>query len=869
MLLLLLGLAVSVDKAKYRTCENSKFCTRDRFVGPQNWTLAQAGTSADSTAFEGVIADGAWNSRLKLEISFLLCGAARVRIAPFHPEPFTRFDCAAEPTIVNQNVLTSKDKFEMSHDRNRIVLTTSRQRLEIEMAPFLIVVSDRSGHRMTINPDDSAIFEAFRDKEAHPELFEGTDFGGNHDGLKNGPTSVAIDIQFHAAGARFSGLPAHTLPLTLGQTVSVSDPIRFFNTDIHQFEVGNGMSMYGAIPFLMARSQSGCDGVFWCNPSETWVDLTTDGVRKARFMSEGGLIDFFVFSGPAKAVLDAFTEVTGRPQLLPLFGLGFHQCRWGYMTADEVRGVSAKLENELVPHDVLWLDLDHTDNRQYFTFHPTNFQDPERLQSDLDSVKRKLVILVDPHLRADHSYGIYASAVGSGFLTKNSDGTSDFIGECWPGRSSWPDFLNPAVRAWWETHHFYDNFRTSRPNLFIWNDMNEISVFNFAEGTSPRDLVHYGDVEEREVHNIYGHMMLSATFGGLVKRNKNQTMRPFILTRSFFAGSQRYAAAWTGDNAADWAHLRSSIPLVLSWGLAGMVYSGSDVGGFFESPDPNLLSRWYQVGAWLYPFFRCHCHHLSNHREVYTLHNDAKAVAREAIADRYRLLPYWYTLARRANLTGEPIVRALWWEFPDDCFLDVDDRAMIGSALLVVPFLNETQDPMTVELPDAARWYRYGSLEEVRGSLVVPFDGGRTPVFVRGGSVFSTKRRIRKSSTLMFWDPFALTVALDADGKAEGDLYVDDGETFDYARGGYVHRKFVFADNKLVSVPFGTRTTAQFVQTFDVAIELIQIAGLPPTPTRIIDEKRGEMKFTVDGGVVSIRKPMLPVRDDFRLAFEY
>jgi alpha 1,3-glucosidase len=95
------------------------------------------------------------------------------------------------------------------------------------------------------------------------------------------------------------------------------------------------------------------------------------------------------------------------------------------------------------------------------------------------------------------------------------------------------------------------------------------------------------------------------------------------------------------------------------WGLAGIVYSGSHVDGFFESPDPNLLSRLYQVGAWLYPFFRCHCHHLNSHGENYTLRDDARAVARHAIINRYRLLPYWYTLARHANLTGEPVVRPL------------------------------------------------------------------------------------------------------------------------------------------------------------------------------------------------------------------
>lgn len=164
--------------------------------------------------------------------------------------------------------------------------------------------------------------------------------------------------------------------------------------------------------------------------------------------------------------------------------------------------------------------------------------------------------------------------------------------------------------------------------------MNEISVFEIAENTAPRDLHHIDGLEEREVHNIYGHLMISATFGGLLKRDPNQNSRPFILTRSFFAGLQRSAFTWSGDNTANWLHLQNSIPQVLSYGVSSMVYSGADIGGFHDS---KLLSRWYQVGTWLYPFFRCHCHE----REIYMLEGEPRAVARDAIVDRYRLLPYW------------------------------------------------------------------------------------------------------------------------------------------------------------------------------------------------------------------------------------
>jgi alpha 1,3-glucosidase len=316
--------------------------------------------------------------------------------------------------------------------------------------------------------------------------------------------------------------------------------------------------------------------------------------------------------------------------------------------------------------------------------------------------------------------------------------------------------------------------------------------------------------------------------------------------------------------------MRTSIGQVLTWGICSFVHSGADVGGFFGSPDANLLARWYQVGAWLYPFFRCHCHHLSAHRELYVLKGDYFSIAREAVVDRYRLLPYWYTLARHANLTGEPIVRPLWWEFPDDKYIDVDDRAMVGSAIFVVPFLSHGSDPMTIALPVNSRWFFYRTLAEVNGTEVrVDFDGGRTPVFVRGGSIIPIKKRIRKSSALMFWDPFSLIVALDASGHAEGQLFVDDGESYDYALGGFVHRKFVMDGVKLSSVAAGGKSEGPFVGKYDVVVEQIQIAGMAKPPKKIVDKGGKELRFGEKDGLVTIHRPQLPLREDFQLTFQY
>jgi alpha 1,3-glucosidase len=772
-------------------------------------------------------------------------------------EPFRRFDLSHEPTVIDQKVLASEAEFEVLDEGKSFVLTRLNQTVEIRKRPFAIFVSDAKGPRIAVNAGDTAIFETHRNSTAHREMFQSTEFDGYKDQIRNGPTSVAIDFEFNASDVRFMGLPAHTYPLVLPQTIG-DEPIRFFNTDLNRFEIGNGMAMYGGVPFVFARSSTGCDGVFWCNPSETWVDI---GPAKTRFISEGGYIDFFVFSGTPSSVVGNFTAVTGRPQLVPLFALGFHQSRWGYKTADEVKSVSSRLDALSVPHDVLWLDLDHTDDRRYFKFHPMNFRQPEHFLYGFESLRRKVVALVDPHLKVDPSYDAYTEALSRNLFIKMADGTSVFEGNAWPGQSAWPDFLNPHARAWWETRFETSKFIGSRSNLHFWNDMNEISVFDSPELTAPRDLRHFGGFEEREVHNLYGHLMASATFGGMYRRDK---YRPFVLTRSFFAGTQRYAAVWTGDNAADWSHLRNSIPAVLSFGLAGMVYSGADVGGFFDSPGPELLSRWYQVGAWLYPFFRCHCHHESLPREIYNLQGDAREVARESIADRYRLLNYWYTLAREANLTGVPLVRPLWWEFPDDRFAEVDDKAMLGSALLIAPFLDEGNASLTVDLPEG-RWYRWGTLAEVAGKVVVQYRGGRTPVFLRGGRIVPLRRRVRRSSVLMFADPVTLVVGLDAAGKAEGEIYVDDGDTFTFSRRTFVHRRFTFDGAQLR----GEALTRGEVQQYDVVIEQVQIAGLARPPTTVVNRRGEALRFEWEDGILTIHRPQIPVLENFRIRFTF
>jgi len=254
-----------------------------------------------------------------------------------------------------------------------------------------------------------------------------------------------------------------------------------------------------------------------------------------------------------------------------------------------------KFEEHDFPYDVLWLDIEHTDGKRYFTWDKHLFPTPARMQQELWKQGRRMVTIVDPHIKRDGNYRIHQEAENKGLYVKREDGVSDFEGWCWPGSSGYLDFTDTNVRDWWAKQFAYDKYIGSTPSLFTWNDMNEMSVFNGPEVTMQKTTKNLAGVEHREWHNIYGMLFQRATAEGLVARNTPANDRPFVLSRSFYAGSQRWGAIWTGDNAARWDHLAIAAPMLLTIGSAGLPFAGADVGGFFGNCDAELMTRWMQV----------------------------------------------------------------------------------------------------------------------------------------------------------------------------------------------------------------------------------------------------------------------------------
>ncbi|XP_043843100.1 neutral alpha-glucosidase C isoform X2 [Dromiciops gliroides] len=382
-------------------------------------------------------------------------------------------------------------------------------------------------------------------------------FGKFVDIKTNGPSSIGLDFSLHGFQHVY-GIPQHAETHQL-QNTGDTEAYRLYNLDVYGYKLHDKLGIYGSIPYLLAHKLDRTVGIFWLNASETLVEINTQPTiehtlspkgsvlakQKARartdvcWMSESGIIDVFLLMGPTPAaVFKQYSILTGTQALPPFFSLGYHQCRWNYDDEQDVKAVDAGFDDHDIPYDVIWLDIEHTEGKRYFTWDKKKFPNPKRMQELIKSKKRKVVVISDPHIKVDPMYSLYSQAKEKGYFVKNNKGR-DFEGTCWPGASSYLDFTNPKVREWYSGLFAFSEYQGSTDILFVWNDMNEPSVFRGPEQTMEKSAIHHGNWEHRDLHNMYGFYQQMATAEGLIQRSKGEE-RPFVLTRSFFAGSQKY-----------------------------------------------------------------------------------------------------------------------------------------------------------------------------------------------------------------------------------------------------------------------------------------------------------------------------------------
>jgi mannosyl-oligosaccharide alpha-1,3-glucosidase len=413
--------------------------------------------------------------------------------------------------------------------------------------------------------------------------------------------------------------------------------------------------------------------------------------------------------------------------------------------------------------------------------------------------------------------------------------------------------------------------------------MNEPSVFNGPEVSMQKDLKNLNGEEHREWHNLYGMLFQRSTMEGLIRRNKGENIRPFVLSRAFFAGSQKYGSIWTGDNAAEWSHLEIASPMLLSLNVGALSFVGADVGGFFGNTDAELMTRWMQAGAYQ-PFFRGHAHHDAKRREPWMFGEETLVRLRKAAMARYALLPFWYTVFHEAGETGMPVMRTMWMQYPEiESLYPVDDQFLIGSDLLVKPVTAPGVVESVVKFPGDDAWYDTESLivvstQSKKGTVhdvSVPSDLDKIPVFQRGGSIIPRKLRLRRSSHTMAHDPYTLYVAPDASGYASGSLYMDDETTFNHIKKNeFASATFTVKMNgnsgsirNVVSLGHGWTNVAPEATRM---IERIIIMGVQKHPSSV-DEIGESLGFTHDSNadVLIIRKPEISALKDWEIKITF
>ena len=872
--------------------------------------------------------------RLPIVISFLESGSARVTIDEEKRqkgEIEIRHNSAARKERYNEaeawaivgGLELSKSATESRDDKKSIVTYGRDGKFEavVTFAPFSIDFKRDSVTEIKLNDRGLLSMEHWRPKieKPEPEKKEGEEtpapevqtgedestwwdetFGGNTDLKPKGPESVALDITFPGYEHVF-GIPEHAGSLSLKETRQGSgnhqDPYRLYNADVFEYIMDSPMTLYGSIPFMQAHRKDSTVGVFWLNAAETWIDVIKQkeahnplslGIgsktdTKTHWFSESGLIDVFVFLGPTpKDVTKAYGELTGYTQLPQEFSIAYHQCRWNYNTDEDVKDVDRKMSKHQIPYDVIWLDIEYTDDKQYFTWDPLRFANPIGMLDQLDKSDRKLVAIIDPHIKKKDGYHVVDELTKKDLAVHNKDGQI-YEGWCWPGSSHWVDCFNPAAIKWWISLFKYDAFKGSAKNLFIWNDMNEPSVFNGPETTMPKDNLHHGNWEHRDVHNINGMTFHNATYQAMLSRTKNEVpKRPFVLTRSFYSGSQRLGAMWTGDNLANWEHLAASIPMILNNGIAGYPFAGADVGGFFGNPEKDLLTRWYQAGAF-YPFFRGHAHIDTRRREPYLIGEPYTGIITQALRLRYALLPAWYTAFHEASTDGTPILRPHYYVYPgDEAGFAIDDQFFVGSTgLLAKPVVAEGAESVEIYLPDDEIYYDYFSYQKYtgKGKHSVSASLDKIPLLMQGGHIIPRKDRPRRSSGLMKWDPYTLIISLSKSGQANGELYVDDGETFDYQQGAYIHRSFEFVNGVLKSEDISAakgKLTDKYLKTMkDVIVEKVVVVGAPKEwegkTTVKVGKGEARLEYHAQKGIHAawavVKAPKVAIGEDWNIEF--
>lgn len=492
--------------------------------------------------------------------------------------------------------------------------------------------------------------------------------------------------------------------------------------------------LYKNIPFYLGFHHEIGYGIFFDNSFHSFFDFGKEESSTCTFGANGGNLNYYFIYGPELInVVEKYADLTGKPEMPPLWTLGYQQCKWSYKPDTQVLEIANQFRTRKIPCDVIYLDIDYMDGYRCFTWDEKQFPDPAKMIKDLDAMGFKVVVIIDPGIKVDKDYWVYREGVKNNYFCRRADGTL-MKGKVWPGECHFPDFTNPDVRKWWAG--LFEELIESGVKG-IWNDMNEPVVFEI--NTFPDDVRHYYDTyrcSHLKAHNVYGMQMARATQEGI--RKYLAPHRPFVITRSGYSGVQRYSSVWTGDNLATWEHLWLANLMIQRLNVSGISFAGTDIGGFLETPDGELFVRWIQL-ATFHPFMRTHSAGDKNTmgQEPWVFGHKYEFIVKRFLKLRYQLLPYLYTAFWQNSTKGTPMIRPI-------AFLDQHDpqtwfrqeEFQVGDSILVCPVSKQGVDGRRLYLPKG-NWFDFWTDDLVKGGhemyVLCPLE--KCPIYIKAGAV--------------------------------------------------------------------------------------------------------------------------------------
>ena len=572
-------------------------------------------------------------------------------------------------------------------------------------------------------------------------------------------------------------------------------------------------SLYASHNLLIFYGPGRCFGVYFDDPGAVAFDLGFDRIDRAVATSENGNLSVYVIQADTPTTIcREFRGLIGRSYLPPKWALGYIQSRWGYASSEDARRVVQEHRSRHIPLDNVCMDIDYMEDYKDFTWDKEKIPDLQGICDELRGEHARLIPIIDAGVKQEAGYEVCEEGLDRGYFCRKADG-KPFVGAVWPGRSYFPDFLRPDVRAWFgEKYH-----RLMEAGVEgFWNDMNEPALFYSEEGLEEayakadalrgenlgihnvfdlknafvsvgnsmadyRRFYHTLDgqtIRHDKVHNLYGAMMTRAAAEGF--RQFDPDKRYLLFSRSSFIGAHRYGGVWQGDNCSWWSHLLLNLRMMPSLNMAGFLYCGADLGGFGDHTSEELVLRWLQLGVFT-PLMRNHTSLQTRDQEIYRFSSWERM--RDVLTVRYALLPYLYSELVKAVLTDGLMFRPLAFDFPADATaLRVEDQVMLGDACMIAPVYEQNARGRHVYLPEDMILVRFRSWSDFdlepmkKGHQWVDLRLHEFPLFIRRGKAMPMAKAAEYVDAI---DDTNLTLLGWLDGDTDLTLYDDDGVTRD------------------------------------------------------------------------------------------